>query len=46
MEILILQGSTKICRLCLKEEPQDLSELSQEAQELFYELTQTRVINF
>lgn len=43
MEILILQNSTKICRLCLKENLEDLCELSQNVQELFYELTQSRV---
>lgn len=43
MEILILQDLRKLCRLCLKEDAQDLSELSQEIQDLFFELTQTKV---
>lgn len=44
MEILVFRDSTKFCRLCLKEDDPDLSELTQELQELFYELTQTRVL--
>lgn len=37
--------STKICRLCLREEANNLTEITQEVQDLFHELTQNKVRN-
>lgn len=35
---------TKFCRLCLRDDAINLSDITQEVQELFYELTQNKVI--
>ena len=35
---------TKFCRLCLRDDAGNFSDISQETQDLFYELTQNKVI--